>query len=696
MNRRNVFVFLLTGLFLSIPALHAATVSWRSSTQSAPWVDKGTLETAAWDNDNTSYISVDEKTTYQEYDGHGGCFNEKGWKCLLMVSQKDRDSCMNLLFDSVNGCNFNLCRMPIGMSDYSIAYYSLNDVSGDLAMSNVSLDGDRKYLLPFVKAAMAIRPSLRTWGSPWTPPYWMKLGDGTMNQTAPYLTAYALYFAKAIKLYQQEGLRYIAIHPQNEAAWMGAGKTWSCKWTGEQMRDFIKNYLGPRFRTDDVNAELWMGTLNCDDKTCGPADYVPISPIVLADTVANGYCTGIGVQYSLGSVKGWRTSYPEKRIMQTETPCGTLPGNFWSYAEGNDDCMRSYYINGANSFMQWNIVLDTSGENLRTPTGWRQYSMIQIDTGAKKVIYLPQFYQVRHYCDINEGAYRIATSGNFTSVVAFRNPNGENVLIATNKGGSNATVAINLNGQKIKPVLPAHSFNTFRVAGTPIPSFSPFSQFEAEKEDYQAGTYKKSCSEGGQCVSYIHNNDWSTYRHFDFAGGAGSFSARVSGGAGGTIEVRLDSMTGVVAAICTVSTSAVWNTVTCAVTGLSGKHSIYLKFKGAGIGNLFDLNWWQFGPGTGIVSSTEMTGARQYKVKSVITSGKSRALQLEFMKPLISEHVSVCLYDASGRLAATLFTGRSSSSRLTLPLNRAAIPAGGYVIRVSMRKATVFIKTMVL
>jgi glucosylceramidase len=692
--------FCIAFLFLCFSPLEAASVSWQCSIQSAPWVDKGTLTTTPWDNDVASYLTIDEKTTYQEYDGQGGCFNELGWKCLLKVPQKDRDSCMKLLFDSVNGCNFNLCRMPIGMSDYSIAYYSLDDVSGDLAMNSVNIDGDRKYLLPFVKAAMAIRPSLKVWGSPWTPPYWMKLGDGTMNQTSPYLTAYALYFAKAIKLYQQEGLRYFAICPQNEAAWSGAGKTWSCGWTGEQMRDFIKNYLGPRFRTDDVNAELWMGTINCDAKNCGPASYVPISPIVLADTVANAYCTGIGVQYSVNTVQGWRNSYPEKRIMETETDCGTLPtgtnpGAYWTYAENTDNDMRSYYSKGCNSYMQWNIVLDTSGANLRTPSGWRQYSMIQIDTTAGKVIYTPQFYAVRHWCYVKAGAYRIATSGTYLDGIAFRNPDGENILIAHNFFSTPQTIAFNFNGQKIKPSLPAHSFNTFRIAGTPIPALSPFTQIEAEKEDFQAGTFKKSCSEGGLCVSYIHNNDWATYRNLDFAGGAGSFSARVAGAAGGTIEVRLDSMMGTVVGTCTVPASTAWNTVTCPVTGVSGRHSIYLKFKGTGTGNLFDLNWLKFGAQTGIASSMSRLGGRQFMVMTTLTPGKSPMLMLEFPRPLARGLVTVRLFETSGRLAATLYAGRPSSPRLTLPLDRARIPAGGYVIKISADNAVACIKSVV-
>jgi hypothetical protein len=74
----------------------AAEVSWQSSTNSAPWVDKGTLPTTAWDNDNGSTIIVNEQTTFQEYDGHGGCINEVGWKVLSMIQPGTRDSVIKL------------------------------------------------------------------------------------------------------------------------------------------------------------------------------------------------------------------------------------------------------------------------------------------------------------------------------------------------------------------------------------------------------------------------------------------------------------------------------------------------------------------------------------------------------------------------------------------------------------------------
>jgi hypothetical protein len=65
---------------------------------------------------------------------------------------------------------------------------------------------------------------------------------------------------------------------------------------------------------------------------------------------------------------------------------------------------------------------------------------------------------------------------------------------------------------------------------------------------------------------------------------------------GGTIELRLDSATGTLVGSCAVSGTGgwqTWTTKTCAVSGATGTHDLYLRFTG-GSGFLFNLNWWKF------------------------------------------------------------------------------------------------------
>ncbi|CAM4241617.1 hypothetical protein PAAL109150_17075 [Paenibacillus alkaliterrae] len=77
------------------------------------------------------------------------------------------------------------------------------------------------------------------------------------------LEAYALYFVKFVKAYEEEGITIHQIHVQNEVA---ADQNFpSCVWTGEQLREFIRDYLGPAFEKHGLNTEIWLGTINAPE-----------------------------------------------------------------------------------------------------------------------------------------------------------------------------------------------------------------------------------------------------------------------------------------------------------------------------------------------------------------------------------------------------------------------------------------------
>jgi hypothetical protein len=299
--------------------------------------------------------------------------------------------------------------------------------------------------------------------------------------------------------------------------------------------------------------------------------------------------------------------------------------------------------------------------------------MVMIDTVGKKVTFTPQFYQARHYCYVKPGAFRIATSGNSSvAVIAFRNLDGENILIATNKGGD-ATVAINFNGQKIKPTIPGSSFNTFRIAGTPIPPNNPYSKMEAETFALQSGTLVRPCSEGGSCVTLVQNNDWTCYHNVDFGTGASTFEARVSGGAGGSIEVHIDSCNSPASGTCAVAASGGWTTVSCPVTGVSGNHALYLKFKGTGTGNLFDFNWFDFKPGLSTVRMAQQSMSAKNRSNIAVFNG----LTMTIPDLAAKRNNGFSVYSLSGELVCHAQNGMDAMARI----KNAGLRNGIYIVK---------------
>ena len=437
----------------SLPVL-----SWRVSTQGKPWADNGAVKAREKGRGGKVDVEIDSGATEQEIDGWGGCFNEMGWDALLALKADAREAVLKGLFDPSTGCKFNICRMPIGASDFALDYYSLNDHAGDYQMEKFSLERDRQYLIPFIQAAMKHRPDLKIWGSPWTPPAWMKTYGlyykGQLTWKPENLEAYALYFSKYVQGYRSEGIHVYAVHIQNEPLHLPVFP--SCWWEGREMRDFIRDYLGPRFKADKVDAEIWLGTINGEKPFDSYADWAEPT---LRDPVANAFVTGCGFQwfgdYCTPLV---RKNYPDKKLMQSETKCGD-GSNDWAYAEETFDLMRWYLENGVNSYMQWNMVLDEMGTSA---WGWKQSAMVTIDRTKRKAVFNPQFYLVKHFSYfVQPGARVLRMSGVPGDEIAFRNPDGSVVVVMANRTDRKLQLIVSVDGLRFDVTLPARSFHTF-------------------------------------------------------------------------------------------------------------------------------------------------------------------------------------------------------------------------------------------
>ncbi len=141
-----------------------------------------------------------------------------------------------------------------------------------------------------------------------------------------------------------------------------------------------------------------------------------------------------------------------------------------------------------------------------------------------------------------------------------------------------------------------------RVEPTPgikkgVGVLNPFIQQEAETIAWAQGVETADNGKGGIMVTDISNADYIKVRDVDFKNGAGSFQASIASSTnGGSIEIRIDSLTGPVVGTCMVpSTGSVqnWQIVTAKISGAKGLHDVFFIFKG-GEGELFNIDWWRF------------------------------------------------------------------------------------------------------
>ena len=431
--------------------MQAPKITWISSVDRQPWRRR----TARVSPGRAGTLELSGRR-HQAWEGFGGCFNELGWMALAGVSAADRQKALDALFGP-DGCRFTRCRMPIGASDYGAEWYSLNDTDGDFEMKRFSIERDRRILIPYIKAAMKIQPKLELFASPWSPPAWLKspkvCNYGTLVWEPKYLRAYALYLLKTVQAYRREGIRIVQIHVQNEP--LADQKFPSCLWTGPQLRDFIRDYLGPLFAKHRERCEIWLGTLNTDD-------YNGYVHLVLADAKARGFIAGVGFQWAgKGAIQRTAESWPGVRLLQTENECGD-GRNTWDYALCIFDLFRHYISNGANGYTYWNMVLQPGG---RSTWGWPQNAMITADPATRRVAFNPEFYVMKHFARfIEPGATRLGLHGQWTgNAVAFENPGGSVVLVIANPFADACELSFRGPWGTVAVAMEARSFNTIVV-----------------------------------------------------------------------------------------------------------------------------------------------------------------------------------------------------------------------------------------
>ncbi|WP_165730817.1 glycoside hydrolase family 30 protein [Polaribacter sp. 20A6] len=426
------------------------------------------------ENITTTDITIYKDSILQKVDGVGGAFNELGWDALSALPKEASKKVFNDLF-SKEGANFSMCRIPLGASDYALSYYSSNDVPEDFEMRDFNIDRDKYILIPYLKEALKVNPDLQIWASPWSPPAWMKVNEhyamrsgnfenaiegnkmnlgAEINNNATafkmqerYLKAYALYFSKFVKSYEKAGVSLFAIMPQNEVAFQ---PNWpSCTWRPEDMAYFINDFLGPQFKNDKLDTEIWLGTVNSSNP-----NYVKT---ILDYKSTASYISGAGFQW--GGAKAIPTvhkTFPGLKLMQTENKCGEHE-NDWTSVERSWKDLVHYFNNGAGSYMYWNMVLDETG---KSAWGWPQNSLVVVDKTSKNVTYTDEFYLFKHLSHFIQPGDHYLKSSEGKNHLAFQLKDGRVAMLVYNPKESIDTLNLKIGSKTISVNVEAESINT--------------------------------------------------------------------------------------------------------------------------------------------------------------------------------------------------------------------------------------------
>ncbi len=155
--------------------------------------------------------------------------------------------------------------------------------------------------------------------------------------------------------------------------------------------------------------------------------------------------------------------------------------------------------------------------------------------------------------------------------------------------GSMATV-------QILQVVPPGGTSVARYNSTPQDGHS---NIQAEACDEKRGAVIEDGAAGGEQLGGVINDTWARYENVDFGATAPAtfhVHASVASGAGGTIEVHIDSRTGPLIGSCPVTSTGGWaaySDFTTSLTPVTGAHDVYLVFKtGGGATHVANVDWF--------------------------------------------------------------------------------------------------------
>lgn len=428
------------------------------------FAEKGKITLIEESAEQHSVLKIDPVKRYQHFMGFGGAFTEAAAYTLSQIPEEDRLKVIDSYFNREAGLGYSLGRTHIHSCDFALGNYTYVE-ENDIELNTFSIERERKYVLPLIKDAVKARgEELTILSSPWSPPAWMKTNND-MNHGGKlkheFYESWALYYTKYIKAMESEGVPIWGITVQNEPE---ATQVWdSCRYTAEEERDFVKNYLGPIMEKEglgDKKIIIWDHNRDIAYER---------AKTILSDSEASKYIWGTGLHWYVSeefeNLSKIHEDFPEKHLIFTE---GCIEGGVklgaWHTGERYARNMIGDINNWLEGWIDWNIVLNEQGG----PNHVGNYcdAPVIVDTKTGEVHYNSSYYYIGHFSKfIKPNAVRIGHELNHESLkaVTFQNEDGSVAAVLMNDEDKTETVTLSFEGYFAKVELPEHSISTFII-----------------------------------------------------------------------------------------------------------------------------------------------------------------------------------------------------------------------------------------
>ncbi len=458
----------------------------------------------------SNVINLYPDLTFQEIEGFGGALTDTVGYLYSKMNETDKKQFLEDHFGK-DGQHYRFIRMHMDSCDYSLEeYQAVADPIADPELTTFSIERDRTYMIPLLKDAMAMTVEpFSVLLSPWSPPKQWKTPPARPKNDASvygagfdlsaftpeidydtpsrchggslkkeYYRSWALYLAKYVQAYLDEGIPVTMMTLQNETI---AATNWdSCVWSAKEQKAFLKDHLYPVFKeaglTDTVGLYIWDHNKE---------RVVEFAREMIDDETA-GMIEGIAFHWYSGdhfeSLDMARTLFPDKKLMGSEccalhppgktSPFAALSGmNGPSIAEVEYEDAAAYghdiigdLNNGMNRWIDWNLCVDKNGGPRHVSSGFGAPVCANED-GTYRI--LLTYHYIGHFSRfLLPGAKRIGHSrcDDKAELTAAKNPDGSLAVVLLNRGQADVSCAIRMNGQIIRITLPSKTISTICIA----------------------------------------------------------------------------------------------------------------------------------------------------------------------------------------------------------------------------------------
>jgi len=190
---------------------------WLTKGDQSVLLQQQTALTFGTTNNRYTNITVDTTQTFQTIDGFGYTLTTGSAYLINHMTSTARTALLQELFgNGPTSIGISYLRVNVGASDLSPTVYSYDDLPAgqtDPTLQNFSLAPDEADMIPVLQQILTINPNIKVFGSPWSPPKWMKDNNSSIGgRLLPqYYSTFANYLVKYIQGMQTRGITIDAI-----------------------------------------------------------------------------------------------------------------------------------------------------------------------------------------------------------------------------------------------------------------------------------------------------------------------------------------------------------------------------------------------------------------------------------------------------------------------------------------------------